>query len=127
MGTVVGPTDADNVSWREDDWYTAESSTQASAAAEEFQHASYGCDSRIFGSANHIESFQPHRFDPSQRTITFGIDAALCKAVVLSNHPAARGYLIHKHSLLGCAHSTAGRDKVYDQGKRILCTLDGSR
>ena len=29
-----------------------------------------------------------------------------------------------KDSLLGCAYSTAGRDKVYDQGKRILCTLD---
>ena len=25
-----------------------------------------------------------------------------------------------------CAYSTAGRDKVYDQGKRILCTLDGT-
>ena len=29
---------------------------------------------------------------------------------------------VHKDSLLGCAYSTAGRDKVYDQGKRILCT-----
>ena len=31
-------TDADSVNWREDDWYTAESSSDASAAAEEFQH-----------------------------------------------------------------------------------------
>ena len=37
-----------------------------------------------------------------------------------------RGYLIHKDSLLGCAYSTAGKDKAYDQGMRILCTLDAS-
>ena len=43
---------------------------------------------------------------------------------VPTNHPAAGGYLVHKGSLLGCAYSTAGRDKVYDQGKRILCTFD---
>ena len=36
------------------------------------------------------------------------------------------GHLVQKDSLLGCAYSTAGRDKVYDQGKRILCTLDGT-
>ena len=46
------------------------------------------------------------------------------KTVVPANHPAARGYLVHKDSLLGCAYSTAGRDKVYDQGKKILCTSD---
>ena len=47
--------------------------------------------------------------------MTFGIDTAACKTVVPANHPAARGYLVHKDSLLGCAYSTAGRDKVYDQ------------
>ena len=52
----------------------------------------------------------------------FGIDTAACKTVVAAHHPAARGYLVHKDSL--CAYSTAGRDKVYDQRKRILCTLD---
>ena len=41
-------------------------------------------------------------------------------------YPAARGYLIHKDSLFACAYSTAGKDKVYDEGKRILCTLDTS-
>ena len=71
----------------------------------------------------HIESFQLDRLDPPQRTITFGIDTAACK-IVLTNHASTRGYLVHKDSLLGCAYSTAGRDKVYDQGKRILCTLD---
>ena len=49
------------------------------------------------------------------------------KTVVPANHLAARGYLVHEDFLLGCAYSTAGRDKVYDQGKRILSTtLDGS-
>ena len=83
------------------------------------------CDSNL-GCDKHNESFQHVELDPSQRTITFGIDTAACKTVVSANHPAARGYLVHKDSLPGCAYSTAGRDKVYDQGKRILCTLDGT-
>ena len=29
----------DTASWRDDDWYTADSNSQTSAAAEEFQHA----------------------------------------------------------------------------------------
>ena len=51
-------TEADTASWREDHWYTADSSAQASAAAEEFQHASFG-ELRLsnFGFAKHIESF----------------------------------------------------------------------
>ena len=107
------------------DWYTADSNSQTSAAAEEFQHASVG-DLRLsnLGHVKHIESFQHDRLNPSQRTITFGIDTVACKTVVPANH-LARGYLVHKDSLLGCAYSTAGRDEVYDQGKRILCTLDG--
>ena len=64
--------------------------------------------------------------DSSHRTITFGIASAACKTVVPANHPAARGYLIHKDSCLGCAYSSAGKDKVYDPGKRILCTSDAS-
>ena len=78
-----------------------------------------------FGFASHIESFKLDRLDPSQRTITFGIDTAACKTVVPAHHPA-RGYLIHKDSLLGCAYSITSRDKVCDQGKGILCTLHGS-
>ena len=101
--------------------------SQASAAAEEFQHASFG-ELRLssLGFAQHIESFQLDQLDPSQRTITFGIDTAACKTVVAANHPVTRGYLIHKDSPLGRAYRTAGRDKVYDEGKRILCTLDGT-
>ena len=119
--------EADTASWQKDDWYTADSNSQASAAAEEFQDASFG-ELRLssFGFAKHTESFQLDRLDPSQRTITFGIDTTACKTVVPANHAATRGYLIHKDSLLGCAYSTAGRDKVYDQGKRIPCTLDGT-
>ena len=81
------------------------------------------CDSNL-GYVKHIEFFQHDRLEPSRRTITFGVDTAACKTVVLANHPAARGYLVHKDSLLGCACSIALRDKVYDQGKRILCTSD---
>ena len=75
------------------------------------------CDFRILVLPITPNSCQPDRSDPSQRTITFGTDTAACKTVVFTNHPAARGYLIHKVSLLRCAHSTAGRDKVYGQRK----------
>ena len=47
----------------------------------------------------------------------------LAKRLFLSITLAARGSFVHKDSL-GCAYSTAGRDKVYDQCKRILCTSD---
>ena len=112
-------TEADTASWRDDDWYTADSNSQTSAAAEEFQHASVG-DLRLSNLVfvKHIESFQHERLNP------FGIDTAACKTVVPTNHPAARWYLVHKDSPVGCAYSTAGRDKVYDQVKRILCTSD---
>ena len=56
----------------------------------------------------------------SQRTVTFGFDTAAFKTVVLANRFAARGYLVHKDSPLGCAYCTAGRDKVYDQRKEDL-------
>ena len=117
--------EAGTASWRDDDWYSAESNSETSAAAEEFQHASVG-DLRLSNLVfvKHSESFQNDQLDISQRTITFGIDTAACKTVFPDNHPAARGYLVHTDSLLGSAYSTADRDKVYDQGKRNLCTLD---
>ena len=76
----------DTASWRDDDWYTADSNSQTSAAAEEFQRASVG-DLRLpkLGYVKHLESFQHDRLDPSQRTITFCIDTAACKTVVLTN------------------------------------------
>ena len=84
------------------EWYTADSNSQTSAAAEEFQHASVG-DLRLsnLSFVKHIESFQHDRLDP------FGIDTAACKTVFPANHPAARGYLVHKDSLVGCAYSKA--------------------
>ena len=50
--------EADTASWRDDDWYTADSTSQTSAAAEEFQHASVG-GLRLsnLGFVKHIESF----------------------------------------------------------------------
>ena len=112
--------EADTARWREDDWYTADSNSRIPAVAEEFQHAAIG-DLRLsnLGFVKHIESFQCDPLDPSQRTVTFGIDTAACKTLVVANHLAARRYLVHKDSPLGCAYSTACRDKVYDQGKRI--------
>ena len=93
------------MSWRDDDWFTADSVSHILAAAEEFQHASVG-DLRLsnLDFVKHIESFQHERLDLSRRTITFGIDTAGCKTVVLANHPAACESLVHKDSLLGCAY-----------------------
>ena len=68
------------------------------------------------GHVKHIESLQHDRLDLSQRTVTFGTDTAAYKAVVLTNHLAARGHLVHRDSLFGRAYSTAGGDKVYYQG-----------
>ena len=58
------------------------------------------CASRIWVFPIHIESFQLDRLDPSQRTITIGIDTAACETVVPANYLAARGYLVHKDSHL---------------------------
>ena len=82
------------------------------------------CDSRIWLLSNTLNLFSMTDWILHSELLTFGIDTVACKTVVPANHPAARGYLVHKDSLLGCAYSTAGRDKVYDQGKRILCTLE---
>ena len=48
--------ETDTASWRDDDWYTADSNSQTSAAAEEFQRASVG-DLRLSNLAyvKHIE------------------------------------------------------------------------
>ena len=65
--------EADTASWRDDHWYIADSKSQTSAAAEEFQHESGDLRLSNFGFVKHLESFQHERLDPSQRTITFGI------------------------------------------------------
>ena len=80
------------------------------------------CDSRILGFDKHIESFRHERLDPSQRTVTFGNDTV--QNCCSCQSPCSTWVCGPQNSLLGCAYSTAGRDKVYDQGKRILCTLD---
>ena len=100
--------------WSGHGGYTVESSSQASAVAEEFQRVAFGelrlsnlgFDSET-GPGWSIGASQQDCVDPFQRTITLGIDTAACKIVVPANHPAARGYL--KDSLLGCACSTAGQ------------------
>ena len=115
---------------KNEDWHTAESSSQASAA-EQFQHVSFG-ERRLsnLGFASHIESFQLVRFDPSQRTITFNIDAAACKTVVLARHPAALGYPIQKDSLLRCAYSMTKERESYarwmDQESRSSLRVEKS-
>ena len=56
--------------------------------------------------------------DQSNRTITFGVDTAACRTVVLGNHPAARGYRVHWDSGAGVLYSTAGNSVVWDEGPK---------
>ena len=82
------------------------------------------CDSRIWVLSNTSNLFDMNDWILHSELSHLVLIPQHAKTVVLANHPAARGYLVHKDSLLGCAYSTACQDKVYDQGKRILCTLD---
>ena len=66
------------------------------------------------------------RTDRSHRAITFGIDTAACRTVVPANHPAARGYRLHKDAESGAAYSTAGKSLVYDEGRRVLVAKQSS-
>ena len=49
-----------------------------------------------------LEPFRRTVWTPPQRTITFGICTAPCETAVPANHPAARGYLVHKVSSRMC-------------------------
>ena len=120
--------EADTASWRDDDWYTADSNSQSSAAAEEFQHASVG-DLRFsnLGFVEHIESLQHERLDPSRRTITFGIDTAACKtvcSVCCSCQSPCSTLVFGPQRLLTwmCIQHWQAEIKCMIKEKRILCT-----
>ena len=67
---------------------------------------------------------QQLRQDGSEREITFTVDSAACRTVVPLDHPAARGYKVHKDGFTGQAYGTAkrGGPKIYDMGQRVLQT-----
>ena len=122
-------TEANSASWREAyNWYTAEPSSQASAAAEEIQHASFG-ELRLsnFGFASRIEAFQLDQLDPSQRTITFGIGTAACKNCCSCQSPCgARVLYSQRFFTRMCVQHCRQRQSVRPRRERILCTLDAS-
>ena len=82
------------------------------------------CDSRIWVMSNTSNLFNVTDWILHCELSHLVLIPQNAKTVVPTNHHAARWCSVHKDPLLGCAYSTAGRDKVYDQGKRILCTLD---
>ena len=64
------------------------------------------------------------RTDETSRSITFTVDSAACRTVVPLDHPAARGYRVHKDSCTGQSYGAAkkGGPKIVDQGRRVLQT-----
>ena len=122
----LGNAEADTASCREDDWYTADSNSQASAAAEEFQHASFG-ELRLsnFGFPITLNLFS---------LTDWILRSELSHLVLIPLHenccsrqpPCCTWIFEPQRFSFGCVYCTAGRDKVYAQGKRIPCTLDGT-
>ena len=55
------------------------------------------------------------RSDRRCRQITFGIDIAACKTVVLARHSNTR-YRCHWDAEAGVQHSTAGKSVVWEEG-----------
>jgi hypothetical protein len=64
------------------------------------------------------------RQDGSEREIAFTVDSAACRTVVPLDHPAARGYKVHRDGGTGQAYGTAkkGGPKIIDMGQRVLQT-----
>jgi hypothetical protein len=64
------------------------------------------------------------RVDGSRREIEFTVDSGACRTVVPRDHPAVRGYRVHKDSTTGVSYGTAAKHgkKIVDEGKRILQT-----
>ena len=103
--------EADTASLRDDDWCTADSNSQTSAAAEEFQHASVA-DLRL---SNTVLSNTSNLCNMND----WILHSELSHLVLIRSmqnccscqSPAARVYLVHKDSLLGCAYSIRPRQK----------------
>jgi hypothetical protein len=64
------------------------------------------------------------RVDDTDREITFTVDSGACKTVVPLDHPAVRGYRVHKDATTGVSYGTAMKNgkKILDEGKRVLQT-----
>ena len=60
------------------------------------------------------------RTDETGREIVFNVDSGASKTVVKSSHRAVRGYKIHEDSQTGVPYNTAGKQKIQDEGKRVL-------
>ena len=74
-------------------------------------------------SLGHLCAFErrcDERSDPTSREIIFNVDSGASKTVVKASHPAARGYKIHQDSRTGVPYRTAGKQKIQDEGKRVL-------
>ena len=114
----------DTASWRDDDWRTADSNSQTSAAAEDFQRASVG-DLRLleFGLR------QTHRI--FFNVTDWILHSELSNLVLIPQHAKLLFPLITlQHVVFGpqrfitgmCVQHYKPRQSV--QGKRILCTLE---
>ena len=62
------------------------------------------------------------REDPTDREIVFNVDSGASKTVVNKDNRAARGYKIHRDAQTGVPYHTAGKQRIKDEGKRVLQT-----
>jgi len=86
---------------------------------QELQQGSGGLGPESLG---HLCQFgdQKERMDATEREIIFNVDSGASKTVVKASHKAVRGYKIHKDGQTGVPYNTAGKQKIQDEGKRVL-------
>ena len=60
------------------------------------------------------------RSDPADREIVFNVDSGASKTVVKASHKAVRGYKIHADAQTGVPYSTAGKQRILDEGRRVV-------
>ena len=98
--------------WGESEWNTdAESPNLSSMFLSSFENAE-------------LNVWVGERDDPTSRSITFRVDSGADKTVVPPSHPAVRGYRLHHDGRTGAAYSTAGKETIYDEGRRVLVGQD---
>ena len=67
-----------------------------------------------------IEGVTDVRDSETGREITFRVDSGAYRTVVPKHHPAVRGYRVRYDQWTGTDYTSAGKDKIKDEGRRAL-------
>jgi len=87
--------------------------------AQELQPGSPGLGPENLGHLCQLHG-NKDRTDEAEREIVFNVDSGASKTVVKASHKAVRGYKIHKDGQTGVPYNTAGKQKIQDEGRRVL-------